>query len=220
MRMLKARGLMPVVGIVMILCAAARGNSEDFAIGAIGGYGFTRGLPAETTAGATARAGVRNSTAAGFFLRDEMYANISGEFRYLYRWGAHKVSNDTATASLGAHSHIFHYDLLFHTKPVETKYRPFFAIGAGGRVYQGTGAPPRTQPLSNIVLLRKANETKPLISLGGGVRWTLRGNTVLQLDVRDYFTQAPRKLFAPSATSTVSGWLHDFVPQISVAVKF
>lgn len=212
--------------VVLVWLAAARpAAAEDFTAGVAGGFGISRGLLAEATGAApanatSARAGVRNSVAAGFFLRDDMYANVSGEFRYLYRWGAHKVSNDSSSARLGAHSHLFHYDLLFHTRPATDGMRPYLAVGAGGRIFQGTGAPPRTQALSNLALLRKASETRPMISLGGGLRWAWRGNMAIQFDVRDYLTPAPRKVFAPSATSTVSGWLHDFIPQLSVGIKF
>lgn len=199
----------------------ARGaKAEDFSAGVVGGIGRARSMTAEIPNGASAEASVRNSAAAGFFFRDDMYANVSGEFRYLYRWGAHEVSNATASARLGAHSHIFHYDLLFNAGPAAFPLRPYIAIGAGGRIFQGTGTPPRTQALSNLVLLRKASETRPMISLGGGLRWKWGGNKVIQFDFRDYITPAPRKVFAPSTTSTVSGWLHDLTPQLGLGVAF
>lgn len=214
-------GAARAAALLILLGAVARpAAAQDFAIGAVAGYGFAHGLQAEAANGTSARAGLRNAPLAGIFFRDNMYSNISGEFRYLYRWGAHKVSNDAANAKLAAHSQIFHYDLLFHTAPETAGMRPYVAVGAGGRIFQGTGAPPRVQPLSSLVLLRKANETRPLISLGGGLRWKWGGNKVLQFDVRDYMTPAPRKVFAPSATSTVSGWIHDISPQVSVGVSF
>ena len=194
-------------------------KAEDFSAGVAGGIARARSISAEIPNAASAEASLRNSAAAGLFFRDDMYTNVSGEFRYLYRWGAHEVSNATASARLGAHSHIFHYDLLFHATPAASPLRPYFAVGAGGRIFQGTGDPPRTQALSNLVLLRKASETRPLISLGGGVRlrW---GNKIVQFDFRDYMTPTPRKVFAPSTTSTVSGWLHDLIPQLSLGVTF
>ena len=218
--MLKSRIVCLVVVSILVGACTTSAHAQDFSAGVVGGIGLARGMTAEIPNGASAKAGVRSSAAAGFFFRDDMYPNVSGEFRYLYRFGAHKVSNDTASASLGAHSHIFHYDLLFHLSPGSATLRPYVAVGAGGRVYQGTGTPPRTQPLSNLALLRKATETRPMLSLGGGVRWAFGGNKMLQLDLRDYITPAPRKIFAPSTTSMVSGWLHDFVPQIGLGVRF
>jgi hypothetical protein len=209
-------GAVAIAAVLWTRCAMA----EDFSAGAVGGIGLARSMSAEIPNGPSAEASVRNSAAAGFFFRDDMYLNVSGEFRYLYRWGAHQVSNDSASARLGAHSHIFHYDLLFHTSPAASAMRPYIAIGAGGRIFQGAGTPPRTQALSNLVLLRKVSETRPMISLGGGMRWRWGGNKIVQFDVRDYMTPTPRKVFAPSATSTVSGWLHDLVPQISLGVAF
>lgn len=208
------------VAAIILLGAAQLAGAQELSMGVVGGFGIATRLSAELPTGTSAKAGVRPGVAAGLFFRDDMYANLSGEFRYLYRSGAHKVSSDTGSAQLGAHSHLYHYDLLFHTGPADGPSRVYAAVGFGGRTFQGTGTPPRTQPLGNLVLLRKASETQPMISLGGGVRWRWGASKVIQFDVRDYMTPAPRRVFAPSATSTVSGWIHDFVPQISIGVTF
>lgn len=214
------KGAACAAALLMLMAVARPASAQDFTAGAALGYGFAKGLTGTLPNGTTADAGPRNSAALGFWLRDDMYANLSGEFRYLYRFGSHQVENGTGEAKLGAHSHLFHYDLLFHTAPAASPLRPYLAVGAGGRIYQGTGTPPRVQALSNLVLLRKATETRPMLSLGGGVRLNWGRNRVLQFDLRDYATPAPRKVFAPSSTSTVSGWIHDIVPQVSIGVKF
>src|SRR5689334_18955054 len=107
-----------MAGAMMMMGLFARSaRAEDFSAGVVGGLGLTRSLSAEGSNGTSADAGIRRAAAAGFFFRDDMYSGVSGEFRYLYRWGAHEVSNSSASARLAAHSHIFHYDLLFHTSP-------------------------------------------------------------------------------------------------------
>lgn len=220
MRMYR-KGAACVAAALIVLLTGARGApAQEFAAGAALGYGLARGLSGELPNGASADAGPRHAPALGFFFRDDMYAGVSGEFRYLYRFGAHQVENSAGSAKLGAHSHLFHYDLLFHAAPAVSPLRPYVAVGAGGRIYQGTGTPPRTQPLSSLVLLRKATETRPMLSLGGGIRWNWGSRRVIQFDLRDYATPAPRKVFAPSSTSTVSGWIHDIIPQVSIGLKF
>jgi len=207
--------------LLLVACLLATGaRAQEFEIGAATGIGFAWGLRAEGAAGATAKPGIKPGATAGFYFSDNMYSRVSGELRYLYRGGAFQVKREGTSASLAGHSHLFHYDLLYHMQQNLGRFRPFVAAGLGGRVYQGTGTPPRIQPLSQFVLLRKATEMKPMISLGGGLKWTFRPKILLRMEVRDYLTPTPRKVLAPSTTSSVSGWLHDIVPQISVAVTF
>ena len=48
--------------------------------------------------------------------------------------------------------------------------RPYVAIGGGMKHYRGTGEEQPFQPLSNIAILTKTNDTKGMVSVGGGVK--------------------------------------------------
>ena len=72
------------------------------------------------------------------------------------------------------------------------------------------------QPLSNFAFLTHTDQVKPLVSLGGGLKFALSDHWQARVDFRDYATPFPEKLFAPAAGAKIHGWLHDFVPLLGV----
>jgi hypothetical protein len=74
------------------------------------------------------------------------------------------------------------------------------------------------QPLSSAAFLTKTNQIEGLISVGGGLKWTVGQNSLLRLEVHDYLTPFPKNVIAPAAGSKVGGWLQDFV--VSVGFSF
>ena len=126
-----------------------------------------------------------------------------------------------STLHLGlGRSHIIHYDFLFHTKPREAKMRPFIAVGAGIKVFQGIGVERAFQPLSQFVLLTKEDQTLGLISVGGGVKWAYGNHLSVRVEVRDYITPAPKEVLVPSPGASISGWLHDILPLAGLSYRF
>jgi len=98
--------------------------------------------------------------------------------------------------------------------------RPFLAAGAGVKVYRGTGAEPAFQPLSNLVVLTHTTEAQALISVGGGVKFSVSKRALFRLDFRDYLTPLPSDLLATPRGSKVSGWMNDFVFLVGISTVF
>jgi len=110
--------------------------------------------------------------------------------------------------------------VLIHAAPTESKVRPFFAAGAGVKVYRGTGAEPAFQPLSSLVVLTHATEAQPLLSIGGGLKIPFSHRALLRLDFRDYATPVPTDLLATRSNVKLSGWMHDFVFLVGISTVF
>ncbi len=195
-------------------------QAQQYEIGVLGGYGNAFGLSAKSPSGASADTGIRSGIALGVFFGDDLYGRIGGEIRYLYRASALQVESGGEKGAISGRSHIFHYDVVVHTKPPGEEVRPFVAVGIGVRHYQGTGVERAFQPLSEFVLLTLTSETQPLISIGGGVKWTRENGMSLRFEVRDYVTPAPKEVLFPAPGGTVNGWLHDIIPQVGIAYTF
>ena len=86
--------------------------------------------------------------------------------------------------------------------------------------FTGTGKEQVFQPLSNIALLTKTSEVKPLVSVGGGVKFSLSPSVQLRLEVHDFLTPFPKNVIAPAPGSTVGGWLQDFVVMAGLSFTF
>ncbi|MCZ2074784.1 MAG: outer membrane beta-barrel protein [Bryobacteraceae bacterium] len=189
----------------------------DFA--AVGGGSFYLSKTV-TSESAKASTGFRTGFAGGLILGHEMHRNIGGEIRYLFLKNDMKVSGNGESATFSAQSHAIHYDLLFYTAPPESAVRPFIAIGGGGKYYRGTGTEPAYQPLSQFVLLSKADQWSGMLAAGAGFKMALRSGLHLRLEFRDYMTPLPKKLLTPNRGAELSGWLHNFVPMLGIGVTF
>ena len=193
--------------------------SQHWEVGADGGYGVFR--DASVTAGtATGKAGFAPGMAVGALLGNQFNRLVGGEIRYTYRADDLRVSSGSTEAKATAKSHALHYDVLIHATSKDSPVRPFLAIGAGVKLYRGTGAEPSFQPLSNLVLLSHTNEAQPLISAGGGVKFRVSPRALVRLDFRDYATPIPTSLLATPGNSKISGWMHDFVFLVGVSATF
>jgi hypothetical protein len=193
--------------------------SQHWEVGADGGYGASRDVP--VTAGtATGSTGFSSGYAFGALLGSQFNRVAGGEIRYTYQADDLRVSLGSTTVNAKARSQALHYDVLIHAKSVESPVRPFLAVGAGVKFYQGTGAEPAFQPLSNLVVLSHTSETKPLVSVGGGVKFKVSQRALLRIDIRDYLTPVPTNILATPANSKISGWIHDFVLLVGVSRTF
>jgi hypothetical protein len=143
---------------------------------------------------------------------------LGGELRYDYEKSDLKLSGNGTSTSFGGRTQAFHYDFLFHLAPPEAPVRPYIAAGGGVKLYSGTGHEVEVQPLSDVAFLTKTNQVEGLISIGGGVKWTVGNNALLRLEVHDYITPFPKNVIAPAVGSKVGGLLQDFV--VSVGLSF
>ncbi len=192
--------------------------AQNWEVGASGGYGLPRDLSVsgQTSTGST---GFKSGYAFGALLGNDITRMVGGEIRYTYRKSDLKVSSGSVEAAASGQSHALHYDVLIHATPRRSAIRPFLAVGAGVKLFRGTGTERAFQPLSNLVVLTHTTEAQPLISAGGGVKIAVTSRVLFRLDVRDYATPVPDTLLASSA-GRVKGWIHDFVFQFGVSSTF
>jgi hypothetical protein len=193
--------------------------SQHWEVGADGGYGAFRDV--SVTAGtASGSAGFSSGYAFGALLGSQFNRVAGGEIRYTYQADDLRVSLGSTTVKARARSQALHYDVLIHATSVESPVRPFLAAGAGVKFYQGTGAEPAFQPLSNLVVLSHTSQAQPLVSVGGGVKFRVSPRALLRVDFRDYATPVPTNLLATPGNSKISGWIHDFVFLVGVSTTF
>ena len=117
-------------------------------------------------------------------------------------------------------SHTFSYELLFHARDRDRRMRPFFAAGAGAKGYVIAGPAPFPQALPGIARLVTEDEWKPVVSLGGGVKYRLWNNVVVRGDFRDYLTTFPRRQILPAPNGTARGIFQQFTPLFGVSYAF
>jgi hypothetical protein len=213
--------MMPRLATISCLALLAGGAAaaQEYEIGAFGGAGFM-GDAGVSGARGSASTGLAQGFSAGALAGNDMYANVSGEVRYLYRDSDLRLSSGGRKASFSATSHLIHYDLLFFLSPRRSRVRPFVAGGAGARVFRGTGRETAVQPLIEYAALTRTQEVKPLVSLGGGIRIDLSPRVRFRAEFRDYLSPFPKQVIAPVGGATISGWMHDFMPLAGISYTF
>jgi hypothetical protein len=212
---------MRLLSSVFTLLAALScvGYAQSWELGGAGGYGLYRDANV-TGAAISGKTGFEPGFAVGGVLGNDKFRHIGGDVRYTYLRNDLRVSSGGVKATAGAESHALHYDLLFHAAPRESAVRPYLAVGAGVKVFRGTGAEPAYQPLSNLVALTHTNQAEPLISGGAGIKIALSKGVLLRLDFRDYATPLPDKLLAAPPQTHLGGWMHDFVLLVGFSKVF
>lgn len=196
--------------------------AQKWELGAGGGVGVHKNLTV-TLGSQNADAGFKPGPAFSAFVSQDLYEHLGGQFRYTFQMNDMKLSSGGAETTFGAVSHAIHYDLMLMGGGREAKTRPYLAGGGGVKVYVGTGAERVTQPLQDFALLTKTKDVRGLISVGGGVKVKVGRRTFLYLDARDYITPRPEKVIAPNTITGAKlggGWVHDFVPMLSLSFTF
>ena len=204
--------------VLLIPCSCLLfGQSWEF--GGSAGYGVYHDVTA--TAGTiSGKAGFEPGPTFGAVFGNQMNRLVGGEARFTYQLDDLRVSSGSTKATATANAYALHYDVLVHATSKESAVRPFLAAGAGVKFYRGTGAEPPFQPLSNLVVLTHTHEAQPLISIGGGVKFSVSRRALLRLDFRDYATPLPTSLLAAPGGCKVSGWMHDFVFLVGISTVF
>jgi len=209
---------MKILQMLLISSAvlAPRAFAQSWEVGAGVGGGFYTAQTVTSPAG-SASAKLQTGPAGSVWLGNTWQGRWSGELRYDYGMSNLALSSGGTTASFGAHTQQFHYDVMWHATSSESRIRPYVAAGAGVKLYQGTGAQVAYQPLSNIALLTQQQDLTPLVSAGAGVKFQISSHVQLRLDVHDYLTPFPNKVITPNVGSKVGGWLQDIVPMIGIS---
>ena len=208
---------MRLAACILFSAASAVCFSQTWEVGGSAGAGIVRSVRVSNPLGRAA-AGLSPSYAAGFLLGQNLYERVGGEIRYTFRAGNLRLAKDGTKAAFSGQSHLIHYDVLLHPRSSLGGLKPFVALGAGGRIFRGTGQEVLYQPLEEYALLTKTQQATPLVSLGGGVKVKLSPRIVLRLEFRDYVSPFPKQVMEPTIGSTLNGWLHDFVPMVSLAL--
>lgn len=209
------RLLYPIV--VFAIAVPAFAQKYEFGLHGGGSFGQTKKVSSPR---GEANAGFASGYSAGLSVGHNMYEHVGGELRYTFQQHDMKASGGSQEAKFGSQSHAIHYDFLIHGAGREARVRPYVAVGGGFKAYRGTGTESAFQPLSNIVILTKTNETVGMLSIGGGVKMKITDKMVFRVDIHDYLTQFPKKLLTPASGATVKGWLNNFVPTAGITFIF
>ena len=193
--------------------------AQHYEIGADIGYGLYHDGTVFSPAG-TAEAGIRNRFAAGIVLGDEFSKYVSAEFQYLYHDGHPFLQTAGVRADIQGNSEALTYNLLFHFKPREHRWRPFLEGGVGGKEYVIAGPAPFPQPIPQIASLTTNDVWKVVFSAGGGVKFRLMPHMELRAEFRDYLTTFPRQQIVPAPNNTARGIAEQFTPLFGVAYVF
>jgi hypothetical protein len=167
--------------------------------------------------GSSVSAKIATNLAASGWLANNGTGKWGGELRGDFQLGSLELNGNGSQVSFGARSYALHYDVLWHATPNGSRIRPFVAVGAGIKVYQGIGAQVVSQPLSNFALLTQAQDLTPLVSAGGGVKIQIAPHIQFRAELHDYLTPFPKQVITPAQGAKVSGWLQDFVPIIGIS---
>ncbi len=211
--------LLCCVTIAMALPSLCMAQEHEWEVGGAVGFGIVRNATIADPSG-SASAGIDNGFAGGAVIGQDLYGHLGGELRYTFRNDSLLLTSSGQKVSMNGDSHLIHYDLLFHALPRSSRFRPYAAAGGGIRLFRGTGNEEASQPLSDFALLSKTNEVKPLISVGGGVKFTLTGHAALRVDFREYISPFPEQLFVAGPGAKIKGWLYDSVPLVGVSYVF
>ena len=207
------------VTFFVVLAAAPAALAQKWEVGVAGGGNFYTSKSFTNPLG-NADAKLANGFIVSGWLGNNSGRLLGGELRYDYEQSSLQLSSGGTNVSFGAHTQAVHYDFLLNFAGREARVSPFVAAGAGVKVYSGTGREQAFQPLSNIALLTKTNQLKPMISLGGGVKFRISSAIQFRAEVHDYLTPFPNSVIAPAQGSKVGGWLSDFVAQAGLAWTF
>jgi hypothetical protein len=192
--------------------------AQKWELGVLGGGSINNSVSV-SNGSANGNVGFKSGPAVGAFFAQNGN-RLSGELRYDYMPSDLKVSSGGAEATFPGLSHAIHYDAMFNFTSSEAAVRPFVEAGGGVRIFQGTGSPTVTQPLSNLALLTNTYETKGLATVGGGVKARIGSRLVFRLEVQDFISPFPRQVIAPSLGAKISGILHDIVFTAGIGLAF
>lgn len=210
---------MRIVYLLTAALVALPALAQKYEFGVHGGVSFYDKKTVTNSRG-NADVGFKTGYAAGFTVGHNMYRHIGGEIRYTFLHNDMKVEAGSTKATFGAQAHALHYDFLLHASDMNSAVRPYVAFGGGMKHYRGTGDEQPFQPLSNVAILTKTNDTKGMVSVGGGVKLKLTDRMWLRLDVHDYLSPFPKNVITPASGSAVSGWFNNIVGTGGITFTF
>ncbi len=194
-------------------------RAQQFEIGVLGGGGFLNGTSVQG-APAPVTAGFSPGPAAGIVFGHNRYARWSGEMRYLFEQRDPRLASGRTTAGFSGQAHVLQYDMLLHTRPRKNRVQPYVTLGAGVKIFRGTGAETAYRPLMEYAYLTRTTELKPMVAIGGGLKFRLGERFAARFDFQNQITRFPRKVIAQAPGMTLGGWLLDFIPTVGLSWVF
>jgi Outer membrane protein beta-barrel domain len=195
--------------------------AQEWEVGATGGYGWYDNTSIGNPAlGVSARAGFHSGAAAGAFFGQNMYEYVGGELRYLYLWSSPELQYQNTRATIHGNTNLVVYDFLFHLTSRDSKVRPYFAAGAGIKVFTGNSNLFFTQPLQQFAVLAPQRQVEAVVSAGGGIKFLPGKHVLVRADFRTYMSPLPDRLFVTPRFNDIRGWVFNFVPQVGVGYTF
>jgi hypothetical protein len=208
------------IGMVIAGCAISLPClAQEWELGAAGGYGWYAN-PSIVSPSGSIRPGLAPKGVMGVVFGQNMYEHIGGEVRWLYQFGGPQLKFQDTEASSTGYTNLVTYDVLFFTSNREAKVRPYVSGGAGIKVFTGNQIRTVGQPFAGSALLMPATQVEAAISAGAGVKYKVARRIVLRLDFRTYFSPPPDQIFRPTGTSSIHGWVYNFVPLGGISFVF
>jgi len=199
------------ISLILVIASPVACQAQSWEVGGAGGYGWY-GNPSISIPTGSAEAGFPPKTAFSAVFGNNMYKYVGGELRYVFRFGGPELKFGGVQSNLNGYTNVIVYDVVVHLTPRDSRLRPFFAGGAGIKVFSGTDTPGLRQPLSDFARLREHTEVKPAISAGTGLKYRFTRHAQFRVDFRTYFSPLPKEIFRTSQSGFIHGWLYDFVP--------
>jgi hypothetical protein len=215
--MFEVHGFRALALVALAAATATSAVAQRWEFGAGAGGSFYGKKTIAGSAGSV-DAGFQSGFAATTFL-GQSGRWVGGEIRYTYQQNGMKLTGGATTFTFGGRSQALHYDVLVYATKPEAKVRPFLAAGGGMKLYEGTGKDMAVQPLGRIAVLTRTSQWKPLVSVGGGVKFKVAEKVWMRAEVRTYLTEIPTEVITP-INGKLSGWLLNFIPMFSLSWSF
>jgi len=213
-----------IATVFLLLACAACAFAQQWEIGGIGGVGFLNNVNVSTTSTGSAKAGFSAGAVAGAYFGQSLNSHWSGELRYEFFDTGLKLSGAGTSATFSGLAHAVHYDLIFHTDrkaPVQL----FAAVGAGMKIFVGTGLQQAVQPLSQYGYFTQTHDVRVMGSVGGGFTYKLSERLYLRAEIRDFISPFPTKVITPPPVIsgnkvTYGNILQNIVPMVGITYVF
>jgi hypothetical protein len=202
-----------------LLAAAPAAFAQKWEVGVAGGGSFYTSETFTNPAG-NADGKLADGFIVSAWLGNNAGGPYGGQLRYDYEHSNLSLSSNGTNVSFGAHTNALHYDFVMRFGSHESRVSPFLASGVGVKQYVGSGKEQVFQPLSNIALLTQTSQIKPLVSVGGGIKFQVASSVQFVVEVHDYLTPFPDKVIAPALGSKIGGWLSDFAATAGLSFSF
>ena len=199
-------------GVLTSLIPAAYGQKWE--VGAGGGASFYN---SKTITGGPTDVAAKFKPGYGFTGYFGQIGNkVGGEVRYTFLSNDMELSNGGNSFTMGGRSQSIQYNFIYYFSDKESKLRPYVSGGGGMKQYTGKGTNSAFQPFMASAVLTNTSEWKPLVSAGGGVRYSMSPKMQLRAEVLAYMTQAPTQVITP-VLGSISGWYFDIVPMVTLS---